>query len=192
MTGSVEPAFEIRRDSRQRLQTDIADDLTIGVKVLAETDERRVRYGVHAYAVLDVRTSMGVLRIRDIRIKWSVKNECHYIQWRQWFTGKYRGVDRKGDPRKEFLDVCGPLDPQTRQNFNDSIVAVYAQVLLEAKAGTLGAGASGAKLAQLRGALDTAAAAEADEKTDTIEDVAADAATETAEAGVALELPVPE
>jgi hypothetical protein len=192
MTGSVEPAFEIRRDSRQRLQADIADDLTIGVKVLAETDDRRVRYGVHAYAVLDVRSSMGVLRVRDIRIKWSVKNECFYIQWRQWFTGKFRGVDREGNPRKEFLDVCGPLDPQTRQNFNDSIVAVYDQIKSEAKAGTLGATTSGAKLAALRGQMNTAAAAEEDEKTDTIEDVAADAASETAEAGVALELPVPE
>jgi len=208
MTGSVEPAFEIRRDSRQRLQADIADDLTIGVKVLAETDDRRVRYGVHAYAVLDIRSSMGVLRVRDIRIKWSTKNECFYIQWRQWFTGKFRGVDRNGDPRKEFLDVCGPLDPQTRQQFNDSIVAVYNQIKSEAKAGTLGASASGAKLAALRGQMETAAAAEVDEKSDTIEDVAADAAPETdtvevstidpvaevaadASAGVALELPVP-
>jgi hypothetical protein len=192
MTGSVEPAFEIRRDSRQRLQADIADDLTVGVKVLAETDDRRVRFGVHAYAVLDVRSSMGVLRIRDIRIKWSTKNECFYIQWRQWFTGKFRGVDREGNPRKEFLDVCGPLDPQTRQNFNDSIVAVYDQIKSEAKAGTLGASAGGAKLAAIRANLATAKAAEEDEKTDTIEDVAADAATETAEAGVALELPVTE
>jgi hypothetical protein len=208
MTGSIEPAFEIRRDSRQRLQADIADDLTIGVKVLAETDDRRVRYGVHAYAVLDIRSSMGVLRVRDIRIKWSTKNECFYIQWRQWFTGKFRGVDRNGDPRKEFLDVCGPLDPQTRQQFNDSIVAVYNQIKSEAKAGTLGASASGAKLAALRGQMETAAAAEVDEKSDTIEDVAADAAPETdtvevstidpvaevaadASAGVALELPVP-
>jgi hypothetical protein len=135
---------------------------------------------------------MGVLRIRDIRIKWSTKNECFYIQWRQWFTGKFRGVDREGNPRKEFLDVCGPLDPQTRQNFNDSIVAVYAQIKSEAKAGTLGATVSGAKLAALRGQMNTAAAAEEDEKTDTIEDVAADAASETVEAGVALELPVPE
>lgn len=208
MTGSVEPVFEIRRDSRQRLQAEIADDLTIGVKVLAETDDRRVRYGVHAYAVLDIRSSMGVLRVRDIRIKWSTKNECFYIQWRQWFTGKFRGVDRNGDPRKEFLDVCGPLDPQTRQQFNDSIVAVYNQIKSEAKAGTLGATASGAKLAALRGQMHTAAAAEVDEKSDTIADVAADAAVETdtvevstvdpveevaadASAGVALELPVP-
>ncbi len=181
MTGSTEPAFEIRRDSRQRLQTDIADDLTIGVKVLAETDDRRVRYGVHAYAVLDIRSSMGVLRVRDIRIKWSVKNECFYIQWRQWFTGKFRGTDREGNPRKEFLDVCGPLDPQTRQNFNDSVVAVYDQVLSEAKAGTLGASASGAKLAAIRDHLVTAKAAGEDEKTDTIEDVAADAAEEAVE-----------
>lgn len=179
MTGSTEPAFEIRRDSRQRLQADIADDLTIGVKVLAETDDRRVRFGVHAYAVLDIRSSMGVLRVRDIRIKWSVKNECFYTQWRQWFTGKFRGVDREGNPRKEFLDVCGPLDPQTRQNFNDSIVAVYDQIRAEAKAGTLGASPSGAKLAQMRDNLAVATVAEEDEKSDTVEDVAADAATET-------------
>ncbi|KKM14818.1 hypothetical protein LCGC14_1702250 [marine sediment metagenome] len=185
MTGSTEPAFEIRRDSRQRLQTDIADDLTVGVKVLAETDDRRVRFGVHAYAVLDIRSSMGVLRVRDIRIKWSIKNECFYIQWRQWFTGKFRGVDREGNPRKEFLDVCGPLDPQTRQNFNDSIVAVYDQILSEAKSGTLGASPSGAKLAAIRDQLVTASAAEVDEKSDTIGDVAADAATEAGATHVA-------
>lgn len=175
MSGSQEPAFEIRRDSRQRLQADIADDLTVGLKVLAETDERRVRFGVHAYAVLDIRTSKGVLRVRDIRVKWSVKNECFYIQWRQWFTGKYRGVDREGNPRKEFLDVCGPMDPVTRQNFNDSIIAVFDQVMSQAKAGTLGATPSGAKLAAMRDKLKTAAAAEADEKSDTIEAVAAEA-----------------
>lgn len=202
MTGSTEPSFEITRDSRQRLTADIADDLTIGVKVLSETDERRVRYGVHAYAVLDVRTSMGVLRIRDIRIKWSLKNEHFYTQWRQWFTGKFRGVDRDGNPRKEFLDVCGPLDPQTRQMFNDSIVAVFNQIKAEAKAGTLGAGMSGAKLAAMRDKLaSTAAAAEVDAKSDTIEDVAADAAVEATsvqevcadpvDVGVALELPIP-
>ena len=185
MTGSTEPAFEIRRDSRQRLQADIADDLTIGVKVLAETDDRRVRFGVHAYAVLDIRSSMGVLRVRDIRIKWSVKNECFYTQWRQWFTGKFRGVDREGSPRKEFLDVCGPLDPQTRQNFNDSIVAVYDQIKSEAKAGTLGASLSGAKLAAVRDRLVTASVAEEDEKSDTIEAVATDATTETAEIAAA-------
>jgi len=170
----MEPGFEIRRDSRQRLQADIADDLTIGVKVLAETDDRRVQYGVHAYAVLDIRTSMGVLRNRDIRIKWSTKNERFYIQWRQWFTGKFRGLDREGNPRREFLDVCGPLDPQTRQQFNDCIVAVFNQIKAEAKAGTLGATASGAKLVALRGQMETAAAAESDEKSDPIEDVAAD------------------
>ncbi|KKK59530.1 hypothetical protein LCGC14_3033470 [marine sediment metagenome] len=205
MTGSVEPAFDIHQDSRQRLQADIADDLTVGIKVLAETEERRVRFGVHAYAVLDVRTSMGPLRIRDIRIKWSARNECFYIQWRQWFTGKFRGVDREGNPRKEFLDVCGPLDPQTRQNLNDSIVAVYDQVLAEAKAGTLGAGANGNKLAAIRDQLSVTAAAEEDEKTDTIEDVVADdaeeiketvvagteevIAEETTDAGVALPIP---
>jgi hypothetical protein len=188
MSGSNEPAYEIRKDNRQRLQADIADDLTIGIKVLAVTDDRRVRYGVHAYAVLDVRTSKGVLRVRDIRIKWSEKNEQFYIQWRQWFTGKYRGTDHKGDPRKEFLDVAGPLDQQTRQFFNDSVVALYDQVLAEAALGTLGHGNTGARLAQLRDQLGTGAAAEADEKTDSIADVAADAAEETVTAEAA---PVP-
>jgi len=188
MSGSNGPVYEIRKDSRQRLQADIADDLTIGVKVLAVTDDRRVRFGVHAYAVLDVRTSKGVLRIRDIRIKWSEKNEHFFIQWRQWFTGKFRGTDREGNPRKEFLDVAGPLDQMTRQFFNDSVVAVYDQVIAEAKLGTLGHSESGARLAQLRDQLGTAKAAEEDEKTDSIEDVAADAVKETATAAAA---PVP-
>jgi hypothetical protein len=172
MDSSMGPAFEIRRDSRQRLQADIADDLTIGFKQLPETDDRRVRFGVHAYAVLDIRTSKGVLRVRDIRIKWSEKNECFYIQWRQWYTGKTRGLDREGQPRKEFLDVCGPMDPATRQNFNDSIVAVYNQIKMEAKAGTLGATAGGARLAALRNQLareqqlGAADAAEEDEQAD--------------------------
>ena len=124
--------YELGYDSWNRVQADIAEDLTVGIKVLSETDQRRIEKGTHAYVVLDLRTSFGMIRIRDIRIQWSVPNQRHFIRWRQWFTGRIR------DGRKEYLDVGGPLDPDTRNKFADSILDVFAQIKEEAASGTLG------------------------------------------------------
>jgi len=124
--------YELRRDSFNRVQADIAEDLTVGIKVLSETDERRIDKNTHAYCVLDLRTSMGVLRIRDIKIQWSDPNQRHFIRWRQWNTGRLR------EGRKEYLDVAGPLDPDTRNKYASAILDVFAQIKEEAAAGTLG------------------------------------------------------
>lgn len=124
--------YELRRDSWNRVQADIAEDVTIGIKVLSETDERRIEKQTHAYVVMDLRTSLGPIRIRDIRIQWSVENQRHFIRWRQWFTGRIR------DGRKEYLDVGGPLDPDTRRKFAGLILDVFAQIKEEAASGTLG------------------------------------------------------
>ena len=124
--------YELRRDSWHRVQADIGQDLTVGVKVLAETDQRRIEKRTHAYVVLDLRTSFGVIRIRDIRIQWSEQNQRHFIRWRQWHTGRIR------DGRKEYLDVAGPLDPDTRNKYAGAILDVFNQIKEEAAAGTLG------------------------------------------------------
>ena len=124
--------YELRRDSWNRVQADIAEDLTVGIKVLSETDERRIDKNTHAYCVLDLRTSMGVIRIRDIKVQWSDPNQRHFIRWRQWNTGRIRGG------RKEYLDVAGPLDPDTRNKYANAILDVFAQIKEEAAAGTLG------------------------------------------------------
>ncbi len=124
--------YELRRDSWNRVQADIAEDLTVGIKVLSETDQRRIEKGTHAYCVLDLRTSLGVIRIRDIRVQWSEPNQRHFIRWRQWNTGRIR------DGRKEYLDVAGPLDPDTRNKFADAILDVFSQIKEEAASGTLG------------------------------------------------------
>ncbi len=124
--------YELRRDSFNRVQTDIGVDLTVGIKVLSETDERRIEKNTHAYCVLDLRTSMGVIRIRDIKVQWSDPNQRHFIRWRQWNTGRLR------EGRKEYLDVAGPLDPDTRNKYAGAILDVFNQIKEEAAAGTLG------------------------------------------------------
>jgi hypothetical protein len=124
--------YELRRDSFNRVQADIAEDVTVGIRVLSETDQRRIEKNTHAYCVMDIRTSLGVIRIRDIRIQWSEQNQRHFIRWRQWNTGRIR------DGRKEYLDVAGPLDPETRTKFADAILDVFAQIKEEAALGTLG------------------------------------------------------
>ena len=107
--------YTLTRDSWNRVQADISPDVSVAIKVLAETDARRIEKQTHAYAVLDIRTDFGPIRIRDVRIQWSVQNERFFIRWRQWSTGRMR------DGRKEYLDVAGPLDPDTRSKFADAI-----------------------------------------------------------------------
>jgi len=126
--------YQLRRDSLNRIQADIADDATIGIKILSVTDARRIEKGTHAYCVLDIRTSLGVLRIRDIRIQFGERTQKHFLRWRQWPTGRMR----RGEDRPEYLDVCGPLDPKTRSNYGDAILDVFNQIKEEAGLGTLG------------------------------------------------------
>jgi DNA-binding cell septation regulator SpoVG len=123
--------YRIYRDSHNRLCAEITEDVVVGIKILSEVDPRRVEKRVHAYAVLDVRTELGPIRIRDIKIMWSPENERYFLRWRQWNTGKSR------DGRPEYLDVAGPQDKETRYKFEDEILNVFHQVREEAQRGTL-------------------------------------------------------
>lgn len=123
--------YTIERDSHNRLRAEVDEDLAVGIKILAETDPRRVERNVHGYAVLDIYTALGPIRIRDIRVMWSPTNERYFLRWRQWNTGKMR------DGRKEYLDVAGPQDRDTRRAFESVILGVFAQVREEAAKGTL-------------------------------------------------------
>lgn len=127
-----ETKYEIIRDSHNRLCAEISESVTAGVKILSVTDERRQEKNTHAYIVLDIKTELGPIRIRDIRVMWSQENERYFLRWRQWPTGHVR------DGRKEYLDVAGPLDRETRKKFEEAILAVFHQVREEAERGTLG------------------------------------------------------
>ncbi len=156
--------YQFRRDSWNRLQTDIGESLTIAIKMLSETDERRMLKKVHAYVILDIRTEFGPLRVRDIRVQWSEKNQQHFIRWRQWNTGRVR------DGRDEYLDVCGPLDGATRNKFGDTILDVFAQIKEEAAAGTLGK--ANPQLQVLKARLELEQAPETNEADEAAEEVA--------------------
>ena len=53
--------YEIHRDSHNRLAADITPDMAVAIKLLGEHEPRRIEKGIHAYVVLDVRTSFGPL-----------------------------------------------------------------------------------------------------------------------------------
>ena len=127
-----EKTYQIDRDSHNRLCASIGEGLTVGIKVLSETDPRRIERNEHAYAVLDIQTALGCLRIRDIRVLWSETHERFFVRWRQWHTGQFR------NDRKEYLDVAGPQDRNTRDAFEDVILDVFEQIKEEAAMGTLG------------------------------------------------------
>lgn len=127
-----EKTYQLSRDSHNRLCAEIAKGVTVGIKVLSETDPRRIERNEHAYAVLDLQTPLGLIRIRDIRILWSEPNKRFFLRWRQWRTGKMR------NDRPEFLDVAGPQDKETRVRFTAKILEVFDQIKKEAALGTLG------------------------------------------------------
>lgn len=127
-----EKTYQFSRDSHNRLCAEICKGATVGIKVLSETDPRRIERNEHAYAVLDLQTPLGLIRIRDIRILWSEPNKRFFLRWRQWRTGKMR------NDRPEFLDVAGPQDKETRVRFTEKILEVFNQIKQEAALGTLG------------------------------------------------------
>lgn len=139
--------FELTRDSHNRLCTEIAEGMTVGVKLLAEGSKRRIEKGVHGYAVLDLTTPLGLFRIRGIEIMWSEKNERFFLRWRQFGTGNVR------NGRPEYLDVVGPHSPESRAKVEDQIVAVFKQVLADATKGTIGR-LAGPELEALKVALE--------------------------------------
>lgn len=129
---SEKQQHRIVRDAHNRLCAEVSESITVGIKILGETDERRVEKGVHAYAVLDIRTEFGPIRARNIRVMWSTQNQRHFLRWPQWNTGRVR------DGRPEYLDVFGPHDRDTRTNFEKMILEVFQQIRDEAQRGTLG------------------------------------------------------
>ncbi len=149
---SNEP-YQLQMDSYNRMCATIAKGVEVGIKVLALTDTRRIEKNEHAYAVLDLSTPLGIIRIRDIRIVWSETNERFTLRWRQWRTGKSR------DQRPEYLDVAGPRDKETRLKYGGAILAVFEQIRNEGAAGTLGR--SNPKLAELKASLEQDPAVEA-------------------------------
>lgn len=127
-----EKTYQLNQDSHSRWVAEIAEGVRVGIKVLSEVDPRRVESGEHAYAVLDLDTPLGPLRIRDIRILWSARHERFQLRWRQWKTGKIR------NGRPEYLDVAGPQNRETRIRFAEAILDVFLQLKEQAKMGTLG------------------------------------------------------
>ncbi len=168
-----ETRYQIEHDSHGRWRAQIDEEMDVGVKILSETDVKRVEKNVHAYAVLDVRTQLGPLRIRNIQIMFSRKNQRHFVRWQQWETGKVR------DGRDEWLDVAGPLDRVTRRKFEEVILAVFQQVRDEAAQGTLGRGRTGDQLRELQANLERTKAETVVETTD--EPVAAETQVEAVE-----------
>ncbi len=148
-----EMTYQLQMDSYNRMCATIAKGVEVGIKVLSMTDTRRIEKKEHAYAVLDLSTPIGVIRIRDIRIVWSEANNRFYLRWRQWRTGKMR------NDRPEYLDVAGPRDKETRLKYGEAILAVFEQIRAEGAAGTLGR--TNPKLAELKAALEQEPATEA-------------------------------
>ena len=142
----LEKTYQLQMDSYNRMCADIAKGVSVGIKVLSMTDTRRIEKKEHAYAVLDLDTGLGTIRIRDIRIVWSEPNQRFYLRWRQWRTGKMR------NERPEYLDVAGPRDKETRLKYGEAILAVFEQIRAEGAAGTLGR--TNPKLAELKAALE--------------------------------------
>lgn len=135
--------FEIVAGPHNRWTAPISEDITVGIKVLSETDSRRIEKGIHGYAVLDINTSCGPIRIRDVKIVWSRENERFFLRWRQWRTGFAH------DGRPEWLDVAGPQDRTTRLKIEELIVELFSQIREEAALGTLG------RNPELRGKLES-------------------------------------
>lgn len=125
--------YQITRDSYRRLCAQVAPDVSVSLKVLSETDERRIKDGIHAYVVLTLATVLGPMRIRNVKILWSEQNERYFVRWHQFPTGQTRP-----DGRREYLDVAGPTDPETRKKFEGHVLGVFHQIREEAQLGTLG------------------------------------------------------
>lgn len=122
--------FLIQRDSLNRLCAAIAPGITVGLRIHAETDSRRMRHNIHAYAVVDIETPLGLMRSRGVEIRWSMRNERFYVKWPQQQFGRNR---RTGQP--DMLDVIGPRTPESRAHFETKILDLFHQVKAEAHEG---------------------------------------------------------
>ncbi|MBD3261603.1 MAG: hypothetical protein GF334_07980 [Candidatus Altiarchaeales archaeon] len=128
-----EKTYQISRDSHNRLCAQVVEGITVGIKMHSPTSPRVLDRGEHGYAVVDVETPLGPLRIRDIKIFWSQRREDFFVRWPQWETGLIRR-----DGHRERLDVAGPWDQATRRDFSERILALFRQIKAEAELGTIG------------------------------------------------------
>ena len=122
--------FVIQRDRHDRLCAEVAEGITVGLRVFSETDSRRLRYNTYAYAVVDFDTPLGQMRSRGIEVRWSVRNNHFYVKWPQQQFGK--DLD---NGRPDMLDVVGPRFVEGRENFEKLILELFHQVQAEAKDG---------------------------------------------------------
>lgn len=118
--------YTIIQDPNGRYRTSIAKGIEVAIKMLPKEDFRRIQRKEQASLLVDIsHPELGTIRIRDVRIIWSEKNQCFHVRWKQWRTGKIR------DNRPEYLDVAGPLDPVSRKEFSSKILEVFFQVRKE-------------------------------------------------------------
>lgn len=115
-------------------EAQLSPTIKAGVRILAETDARRIDHGIHAYVLLDFPTDLGPMRVRDLKILLSRDGERYYVRW-PWFQTKFT---RPGASRPDRLDVVGPRDYTSRELINGKILALFHQIREEAAKGTLG------------------------------------------------------
>jgi len=118
----IEQPLEIERDEHDRLVIHVGEDLSIGLKMLSESDLERTERGTHAYGVVDLATELGPIRIRNVRVFWNARLNKYQVRWYQWRTGKLR------NGRSEYLDVAGPQDQETRKKFAELILQLFNQI----------------------------------------------------------------
>lgn len=111
-------------DEKGRMCKEIADGLTVRVRLLNEADPRRVNIGVQAYAVLDLSTPFGALRIPDIRIVERVTDKSRVVRWKQWPVGRHR------DGGKPFICRVGPLGQDARQKLEERLLEFFSEILV--------------------------------------------------------------
>lgn len=125
--------YQVSRDRHGRLAARLAPDCVAAIQTLSETDERRIRFGVHAIAVLDVETALGVIRIRNVQVHFDPERERYYVRW-------YRHPVKGGSPHRnptpgQILDVAGPLDAEARKVYNGKILDLFHFIRQECQAG---------------------------------------------------------
>lgn len=126
--------FEVERDERGRLRAQVAADLAVAIQCLPETDHRRIERGVQAFAIVDLKTSLGPIRIRNVHIVHKPSNRVPYQV--RWYKHAVKGT-RTRQGQHDYLDVAGPLNPQTRKAFQDTILELFHFIRKEAEAGNI-------------------------------------------------------
>lgn len=114
--------YPITLDDLGRRSAQISKNIRVAIQVLTATDSRRTEHDIHAFAVVDITTDLGVVRNRDVNIHWSRTNNRYFVRWPQRKTGKMR------DGRPERLDVVGPRDVGARRVFEQAILELFERI----------------------------------------------------------------